>query len=128
MYIRITENSPESRWRQIYAAIADRILIGELKPGDEIPSIRQLAADTTVSVITVKRAYQQLEAEGFIFSQQGRGTFVAEFDQEQLRSRRLAEWRNEFSRIVQEGKRLGLSGREISTEMKEYIRKEGDDG
>jgi len=127
MYIRIAENSPESRWRQIYSAIADRILSGELAPGEEIPSIRQLAADTTVSVITIKRAYQQLEAEGYIYSQQGRGTYVADLDQEQLRERRLAEWSNGLGRIVDEGKRLGLSTREISAELRKYIRKEGAD-
>lgn len=123
MYIRIVENSPESRWRQIYTAISDRILSGELKPGEELPSIRQLAADTTVSVITVKRAYQQLEAEGFIYTRQGRGTFVAELEPENLRERRIAEWREDVRRIIEGGQRLGLSLREISKVIQNFIGK-----
>lgn len=123
MYIRIVENSPESRWRQIYSAISDRILSGELKPGEELPSIRQLAVDTTVSVITVKRAYQQLEAEGFIYSQQGRGTFVAELEPEDLRERRLAEWREDIRRIIEDGQRLGISSKDISKVIENFVGK-----
>ena len=123
MYIRIVENSPESRWRQIYTAISDRILSGELKPGGELPSIRQLAADTTVSVITVKRAYQQLEAEGFIYTRQGRGTFVEEMEPENLREHRIAEWREDMRRIIEDGQRLGLSMKEISKVIQNFVGK-----
>ena len=124
MYIRIIENSPESRWRQIYSAISDRILTGELGAGDELPSIRQLAADTTVSVITVKRAYQQLEVEGYIFSQQGRGTFVADIQGERLRKKRIKGWRESVRRIVDEGRSLGLDRDEISQVLEHFIEKE----
>ena len=124
MYLRIAENSPESRWRQIYSAISDLILSGKLKPGDELPSIRQIAADTTVSLITVKRAYQQLEAEGYILSRQGRGTFVADLRQDELRMRRFKEWQVDMHRIVNEGRRLGLSAREISIAFEDCIGKE----
>ncbi len=123
MYIRIVENSPESRWRQIYSAISDRILSGELEPGEELPSIRQLAADATVSVITVKRAYQQLEAEGFIYTQQGRGTFVAEMEPDTLRERRIAEWSENVRRIIEDGQRLGLSVKEISKVIRNFVGK-----
>jgi len=123
MYIRIAEASPESRWRQIYSAIRDRILSGELRAGEELPSIRQLAADTTVSVITTKRAYQQLEAEGFIVSQQGRGTYVADIEQVDLRKQRLREWRREIARVIEEGRRLGLAKKEISDCFDEQIGK-----
>lgn len=123
MYIRIVENSPESRWRQIYSAISDRILSGELEPGEELPSIRQLAADATVSVITVKRAYQQLEAEGFIYTQQGRGTFVAEMEPDILRERRIAEWSENVRRIIEDGQRLGLSMKEISKVIRNFVGK-----
>jgi GntR family transcriptional regulator len=63
---------------QIKEQLRHRIAVGELKPGDEIPSIRALAADTRVSVITIKRAYLELELEGVIQTRQGRGSFVAE--------------------------------------------------
>jgi GntR family transcriptional regulator len=123
MYIRIAETSPESRWRQIHSAIRDRILSGELRAGEELPSIRQLAADTTVSVITIKRAYQQLESEGLIISHQGRGTYVGDIEQVDLRKRRLKEWREEIVRIIEEGSRLGLDKQEISDYFDEQIGK-----
>lgn len=113
MYIRIAENSPESRWRQIYTTISDRILTGELTPGDELPSIRQLAVDIRVSVITVKRAYQQLEAEGYILSKQGLGTYVAELKQELLHRTRVKQWRDDLLRLLDEGVRLGVDDNEI---------------
>ena len=55
-----------------------RVAVGDWKPGQEIPSIRALAVDLRVSVITVKRAYLELEHEGVIVSRQGRGSFVAD--------------------------------------------------
>ena len=63
---------------QIKEQLRHRIAVGELKPGAEIPSIRSLAAATRVSVITIKRAYLELELEGVILTRQGRGSFVAD--------------------------------------------------
>lgn len=63
---------------QIKEQLRHRIAVGELKPGEEIPSIRALAVTTRVSVITIKRAYLELELEGAILTRQGRGSFVAE--------------------------------------------------
>lgn len=65
-------------YRQLFDQIADRIHGGVLRPGDALPSIRELAASLVVSVITVKGAYEALEADGLIVSQQGKGTFVKE--------------------------------------------------
>jgi GntR family transcriptional regulator len=62
---------------QIKEQLRHRIAVGELKSGDEIPSIRALAVATRVSVITIKRAYLELELEGVILTRQGRGSFVA---------------------------------------------------
>jgi GntR family transcriptional regulator len=63
---------------QVKEQLRHRIAVGDLPPGAEIPSIRQLAADIRVSVITIKRAYLELELEGVIQTRQGRGSFVAE--------------------------------------------------
>jgi GntR family transcriptional regulator len=65
-------------YRQIERQLADRIRAGQLAPGSLLPSVRQLASELLVSVITVKQAYAELEASGLVASQQGRGTFVAE--------------------------------------------------
>jgi len=74
----ISQADPRPLYQQVKEQIRHRVAVGELPPGTEIPSIRQLAADIRVSVITIKRAYLELELEGVIQTRQGRGSFVAE--------------------------------------------------
>lgn len=74
----ISQADPRPLYLQVKEQIRHRIAVGELKPGDEIPSIRQLAADIRVSVITIKRAYLELELEGVIQTRHGRGSCVAD--------------------------------------------------
>src|SRR5262245_17772695 len=74
----ISQADPRPLYQQIKDQLRHRIAVGELKAGDEIPSIRQLAADIRVSVITIKRAYLELELEGVIQTRQGRGSFVSD--------------------------------------------------
>ena len=76
--VLISQADPRPLYLQVKEQLRHRIAVGELKPGTEIPSIRQLAADIRVSVITIKRAYLELELEGVIQTRQGRGSFVAE--------------------------------------------------
>jgi len=74
----ISQTDPRPLYQQVKDQLRHRIAVGELKPGAEIPSIRQLAADIRVSVITIKRAYLELELEGVIHTRQGRGSFVSD--------------------------------------------------
>jgi GntR family transcriptional regulator len=74
----ISQTDPRPLYLQVKDQIRHRIAVGELKPGEEIPSIRVLAASIQVSVITIKRAYLELEHEGVIQARQGRGSFVSE--------------------------------------------------
>jgi GntR family transcriptional regulator len=74
----ISQADPRPLYQQIKEQLRHRVAVGELKPGDELPSIRQLAADIRVSVITIKRAYLELEHEGVIQTRQGRGSFVSD--------------------------------------------------
>ena len=74
----ISQTDPRPLYQQVKDQLRHRIAVGALKPGDEIPSIRQLASDIRVSVITIKRAYLELELEGVIQTRQGRGSFVAD--------------------------------------------------
>jgi GntR family transcriptional regulator len=74
----ISQTDPRPLYLQVKDQIRHRIAVGELKPGEEIPSIRALAASIQVSVITIKRAYLELEHEGVIQARQGRGSFVSE--------------------------------------------------
>lgn len=76
--LSISQADPRPMYLQIMEQIRRRIAVGDWQPGQEIPSIRALAAGTRVSVITVKRAYLELEREGVIVTRQGRGSFVSE--------------------------------------------------
>lgn len=76
--VLISQADPRPLYLQVKEQLRHRIAVGELRAGDELPSIRQLAADIRVSVITIKRAYLELELEGVIQTRQGRGSFVAE--------------------------------------------------
>lgn len=78
MSVTLSQSSGVPFYRQVEAQIADHVRTGVLAPGAPLPSVRQLAAELLVSVITVKKAYEELEHQGLVVSQQGRGTFVAE--------------------------------------------------
>lgn len=103
---------------QIIEQIRRRIAVGDWKPGHEIPSIRALAAATRVSVITVKRAYLELEHEGVIVTRQGRGTFVADDVRlgEHLRERELEEHLGRAARV---GRELGLTLKDLGARLRE---------
>src|SRR5690606_12297970 len=76
--LTISQADPRPMYLQLIEQIRRRIAVGDWLPGQEIPSIRALAASTRVSVITVKRAFLELERAGIIVTRQGRGTFVAD--------------------------------------------------
>jgi GntR family transcriptional regulator len=93
--------------------VRQRVAVGEWAPGNEIPSIRQLAMDLRVSVITIKRAYLELEREGVILTQQGKGSIIAPNPglSPQLYHEELSEHLDEVVRL---GDLLGLSSEEIA--------------
>ena len=78
MNIIISNANNEPIYEQIYRQIKSAIISSELKEGDLLPSIRNLAKDLRISVITTKRAYDELEKDGYIYSAIGKGSFVAE--------------------------------------------------
>lgn len=86
MFLNLTDLSSESLQSQIIRQIRAKILAGELKAGSDLPSIRQLAREQHVSVITVQRAYESLEREGLIHSRRGKGFFVSELSDQQKKS------------------------------------------
>ena len=91
MDIIITNSSGEPIYLQITSQIKDMIMSGELKEGDALPSMRNLAAQLRISVITTKRAYEDLEREGFIESYSGKGSFVKAQNTELLREENLRQ-------------------------------------
>src|ERR1700736_5075699 len=76
-YIVISQSDRRPMYLQIMEQVKQKVAVGDWAPGDEIPSIRQLAMDLRVSVITIKRAYLELEREGVIVTQHGKGSHVA---------------------------------------------------
>ena len=110
---------------QIMEQVKQRVAVGEWEPGEEIPSIRQLAVALRVSVITVKRAYLELEREGVILTQQGKGSMVA--PDPSLGARLYDE---EFVEHIEQAARLGtllgLTGEEIARRTEEATRRLGE--
>lgn len=89
MQLYIDNRSGAPIYDQIYSQIKDAILSGQVTEGEALPSIRALAKDLRISVITTKRAYDELESEGFIYTLPGKGCFVAERSTELLREENL---------------------------------------
>ena len=89
MDIIISNASDKPIYEQIVSQMKALVLTGELSEGQQLPSIRTLASDLRISVITTKRAYAELEAQGFIETVQGKGSFVAGGNKELLREERL---------------------------------------
>lgn len=113
MNIRIQNASPDPIYLQIKNQLRDAILSGELSADEQLPSIRFLAKELRVSVITTKRAYDDLEAEGYIYSLQGKGSFVAEQNQELLREQHLRKMEEALQEALRLAKLAGLSLEEL---------------
>jgi len=109
----ISPAAPGPLYEQIVAAVKREIAAGRLSPGAALPSVRALAAELLVSLITVKRAYEELEREGIIWSRQGLGTFVAESGADEVARARLAQARESIAQAVRDGRAAGLSDKEL---------------
>ncbi|MCI9302658.1 GntR family transcriptional regulator [Clostridium sp.] len=109
MDILISNSSPVALYEQIENQIKNQILNGNLKHGDPLPSIRSLAKELKVSIITSKRAYEELEKEGFIETVVGKGTFVSSSNSERLREAAMAEMEDKLEAVIISAKSLGLT-------------------
>lgn len=124
-WITLAPNDPRPLYLQIIEQIERRVGVGDLPPGTELPSIRQLAAELQVSVITVKRAYLELEHSGTIVTRQGKGSVVS--DRPGLReSVQEKELNGEIDRVVGLGLVMGISKTEMQRRIGEaYDRSQG---
>ena len=113
MEIVISNSSGKPIYEQITDQIKAQIMDGRLKAGDPLPSMRALAADLRVSLITTKRAYNDLEAEGFVQTVAGKGSFVAAQDPQLLRESNLREAEAHIGRAVQVARRAGITREEL---------------
>ena len=100
-------------YEQIVNQLKNGILSGELETGEALPSIRKLAADLQVSVITTKRAYEELEKEGLRRSQAGKGFYVCEYNTDYLKEKQFMMLETHLSEVIEECKAAGLSKEDI---------------
>jgi len=120
MKIVVSNSSRDPIYEQVSDQIRAQIISGDLKEGDPLPSIRKLAQELQISVITTKRAYEELEKEGFIDTVGGKGCFVAMQNQELLREKRMKTVEELLSDAVHEARKLGINIIEIK-EMLELL-------
>lgn len=115
--LTISQADPRPMYLQIVEQIRHRVAIGDWAAGQEIPSIRALAVATRVSIITVKRAYLELEREGVIVTRQGKGSFVS--DTVDLGTSLLqAQLTQHLSAAVDVGQQLGLTAEELASRLR----------
>ena len=117
MDILISNSSNEPIYSQIYSQIKTQIMDGTLKEGDPLPSMRNLALQLRISLITTKRAYEELERDGFIESHTGRGSFVKAHNAELLREEHLRETEQLLTKACEKARLAGMS----LNEMKEIL-------
>jgi len=100
-------------YEQIVNQLKNAIVTGELKEGEALPSIRALAGDLNVSVITTKRAYEELEKDGLIRSVAGKGFYVCEYNTDYLMEKQLMMLEKRLAEIITEVKQAGISCEEL---------------
>ena len=113
MKMIISNSSPVPIYEQIKNSIVEQIINDELKEGEAIPSIRNLAQDIKISVMTIKKAYDELESEGYIVSRQGKGTFVAPKNKELAKDKAQKEIEDHMAKIVEIAERFNISREEL---------------
>ncbi|NLY46453.1 MAG: GntR family transcriptional regulator [Tissierella sp.] len=118
MRIIITNSSNEPIYEQIINQIKALILKGELKEGQLLPSIRGLAKDLQISVITTKRAYDELEKKGFVEVIPGKGSYVAPQNTELLKEQKIKIIEAKLNEIVEESKLLGFTFEDVNSMLK----------
>ncbi len=120
MDIIVSDSSPIALYEQIKNQIISQIVSKNLLPGQPLPSIRTLAREIKVSIITVKKSYEILESEGYIETVPSKGSFVSAKNTEKMRQLSIYEWENKLEEIVKRAKELDISldeGMEIFKEL-----------
>ena len=113
MFIALSPSHPDPMYKQVTDQIKEAIASGELKPNEKLPSVRELSEALEVSAITIKRAYQDLEKDGYVLTRAGLGSFVSDVDRDALRARKLEELREELGRILSTGERFGITADDV---------------
>ena len=114
MKIVVSNNYDGPIYEQIKSQILQAILSRELMPGDILPSLRSLARDLKVGVLTINRAYTELESEGYIENIQGKGCFVDQSSEELIRNHLIGEARAMFADAIREARKAGAGDAQIT--------------
>lgn len=118
MDIIISNNSDSPIYEQIKDQIRTMIVKGELKEGDSLPSMRLLAKELRISIITTKRAYEELEREGYIESYTGKGSFVKVINKERVRESVIFEIEEILEEVLNKAQVAGISLDELEARMR----------
>ena len=121
MNIQINNSSDDPIYLQIKNQIKTQIISGDLKVGEQLPSIRFLAKELRVSMLTAKRAFDELELDGFIHSVQGKGNFVAAQNKELIREEYLKKIEEKLQEIVEFSEIARITNDELVQMLKSYV-------
>jgi GntR family transcriptional regulator len=124
MRIIISNSSEDPIYEQIVKQIKNQIINGELQEQESLPSIRKLASELGISVITTKRAYEELEKEGFIDTVGGKGSFVASQNKEFLREKKMKAVEEKLSEAVDEARILDIGVKDLKEMLTILYREE----
>ena len=119
MYIRVDSKSNEPIYEQLTRQFREKIISGQLESDELLPSMRYLAKELGISVITTKRAYEELEKEGLVESVGGKGTYVSAKNKEFIREKRVHQMEEKLAEVIKESKMLniGLQGLKVMVEV-----------
>lgn len=109
MNIVISATSNLPIYEQIVRAVKNEIIAGNLKEEDALPSIRGLARDLQISIVTTNRAYEELEKEGLIYSVAGKGFFISRQNTNMLMEKKIQGMENDIQELIKECKKSGIS-------------------
>ena len=112
--MKIYQNSNEPIYKQIAAQLKEQILTGKLKSGDPLPSIRGLAQDLKISVITTMKAYEELSAEGLVTASKGKGYYVHAQDENMLKEQHMRQVEENLMDAIHSAKIAGMGLSEVS--------------
>lgn len=124
MNIIISNANNQPIYEQIYTQLKNAILTGELSEGDILPSIRQLAKDLRISVITTKRAYDELERDGFVYTVAGKGSYVAAKNMGMIREGQLKEIEEHMREILRLAPMCALTHEELIEQFRVMMQEE----
>lgn len=113
--IVISQTNPDPLYKQVTDQIKDAIAKGNLAANTRLPSIRTMADELNISAITIKRAYADLENEGYIITRSGMGSFVANVNRERLKEEKLREIKSELDKLVISAAGFGITPDEIKS-------------